>query len=424
MLRSLLLSATITIVSLYSVDGQNVSDGFVDPRYAAADAHADATPNSVERSIESLGSYLASVGAEDILRARALYRWLAINVEYDVDDLLSNNVSSQSPDDVLRSRSAVCSGYSRLASALGAAMGLEVEVIDGWSKGYGYTAGQLLVGPTNHAWVAVKIDGDWRLMDPTWGAGYLNEQHQFTRRFQEHYFLTDPEDFVFDHLPEDEEWQLLDRPVSPNEFAALAYLQPMFFQAGLRVGSHDSVRIIAENDLLISLGVTRSVIMSAQLVRASDNQPLDGQQTFVQVSDTNADIHAAFPSQGDFLVRIFALPMDGEGPLQWVVDYRVRATAGSRDASFPRVFGEFGRRLAWLETPMNGNLVAGEEYEFRLRVPGASEVAVVANGEWTHLDGEGDFFTGEITAVEGDMTVCALFDSADQCKSLLMYTGR
>ena len=32
------------------------------------------------------------------------------------------------------------------------------------------------------------------------------------------YFLTDPEEFIYTHLPHEEEWQLLVRPVLRHEF--------------------------------------------------------------------------------------------------------------------------------------------------------------------------------------------------------------
>ena len=40
-----------------------------------------------------------------------------------------------------KSRRAICMGYSNLYRDLAAAMGLEVEYVRGWSKGYGFTPG-------------------------------------------------------------------------------------------------------------------------------------------------------------------------------------------------------------------------------------------------------------------------------------------
>ncbi len=392
-------------------------------RFAVVDAHVDATPESVERSVATLAAYLAEAGPDDLTRARAIYRWVAGNVEYDTEGLITGNHGDLSPSGVLRRRSAVCSGYALLAATLGDALGLDVEVVTGWSKGYGYTAGQEFAAPPNHAWNAIRIDGAWRLMDPTWGAGYLDNQTQFTRHFQEHYFLTEPGAFVLDHLPENDRWQLLDQPISAAEYADLVYVQPTFFTTGLRIDSHERVHIETEGRIAVTLGVSKPILLTARIVDADQNRTLDD-MAFVQVSEREATVHAAFPHPGDYLLRLFARPLAAEGSLDWVLDYRVSASGGLPDARFPTAMETFGANGVWLVEPLEGVLNAGQIYSFRLRVPGALSVASVASGEWTHFTAEGNEFSAEVTAVPGSILVCAQYHVEDNCKGLLRYTGR
>ncbi len=393
-------------------------------RFAAADALADAAPPSVQQSGPALAAYLAQAGPDALTRARALYRWIAGNIEYDVSGFRTASYGDLSPEGVLRRRSSVCEGYARLAEALGEAMGLEIEVVSGWSKGYGYTSGQRFDGPTNHAWNAVRIEGQWRLMDPTWGAGYLDQSMRFVRRFQEHYFLTAPDAFVFDHLPQDQRWQLLERPVSAAEYADNVYLRPMFFLAGFRIGSHARARIAADDRVTVTLGLTQPVQMTAQVVDAATDRPVEGELSFVQVGATEARIDALFPRPGDYLLRLFAKPQGAEGSLSWVLDYRVQAARGTPDAAFPMAYGSFGARGATLIEPLSGVLAAGRAYRFRLRVPGALDVAVVAGGQWTHFTREGEEYFAEVTAVPGTVVVYAKYDPASNFTALLRYTGR
>ncbi len=42
-----------------------------------------------------------------------------------------------------------------------------------------------------HAWVEVKVDGEWLEMDPTWGAGYIIDG-KFQFHYTEDYFDPDP----------------------------------------------------------------------------------------------------------------------------------------------------------------------------------------------------------------------------------------
>jgi hypothetical protein len=87
-------------------------------------------------------------------------------------------------------------------------------------------------------------------------------------------------------------------------------------------------------------------------------------------------------------------------------------------------FGSFGARGATLLEPMTGALQAGRSYRFRLRVPGALDVAVMASGRWTHLARAGEEWVADVPAVPGDLMVMAKFDPASSFTGLLKYTGR
>jgi hypothetical protein len=66
------------------------------------------------------------------------------------------------------------------------------------------------------------------------------------KKFNEDYFLTSPEEFVFSHLPERQEWQLLARPVTTDEFEKMAYLLPAFFRFGWQLDSHKTCVVRGE----------------------------------------------------------------------------------------------------------------------------------------------------------------------------------
>lgn len=55
------------------------------------------------------------------------------------------------------------------------------------------------------------------------------------RRFDDFYFLTDPEEFIYTHFPDEERWQLLDAPVSLEEFEKRVFKTSAFFNMGLRL---------------------------------------------------------------------------------------------------------------------------------------------------------------------------------------------
>lgn len=400
------------------------AQGRASGQYAAVDAYADAAPRYAEQSIPALAAYLAKSGLDELTRTRALYRWVTRHIAYDVPGFVSGNYGDMTPDGVLRRRMSVCEGYSRFTQVVGAAMGLEIAMIKGWSKGYSYTSGGKVDGAVNHSWNAVKINGQWRLMDPTWGSGYLDEKMKFVREFQEHYFFTKPEEFVFDHLPADPRWQFLDRAISSAEFADLVYVRPMFFQSGFSVISNPHARIAVTDRTTITLGVAQPVEMIAEVVDAATDLPLRGEFAFVQVSNERAEISAAFPRAGNYVLRVFAKNRGSEGALEWVLDYSVTASRGSNDAAFPTPYSSFGTSGAWLLESPGGVMDIGKTYQIRLRAPGASEMLLVSGQVRTPLTKTGDEFSAAMVACAGETVVYAKFGSSEKYLGLLKYVGR
>lgn len=300
-------------------------------QFARTDAFADAAPASATRSVPALAAYLARSGRDDLTRTRAIYRWVARHIDYDATGFRAGTYGDLSPEAVLRRRVSVCDGYSHLVQALGAAMGLEVQVVSGWSKGYGFSTGEQITGRPNHSWDAIRVDGQWQLMDATWGSGYLDDQLRFVRSFQEHYFLTRPEAFVFDHFPSDSRWQLVAHPISSEDFSDLVYLRPMFFQVGFSLMSHPHARISTDAHVTVSLGISQPVDIIAEVDDPGTDRRSAGVAVFTKIDATHAEVSAAFPKAGDYVLRLFARRKGAEGPLDWVLDYKVHASRGTLD---------------------------------------------------------------------------------------------
>jgi hypothetical protein len=140
-------------------------------QHAGADAHADGTPEreDVVGSVKSLAAYLTRPFGTAVQKHRALFRWVATRIGYNMAGLLSGDYGDLSPTGVLRSRAAVCAGYSGLYQALAEAAGIQAVECGGFSKGAGYEVGATL--HRDHAWNCIKLDGRWWPIDVTWAAG-------------------------------------------------------------------------------------------------------------------------------------------------------------------------------------------------------------------------------------------------------------
>lgn len=297
----------------------------IDSEFELIDKHALNTPKSVEQSLEKLAAYLIAPAKNDREKVRAIYRWITNNIAYDDDSLFKGIITENSAETVLQTHRAICDGYAGLFKELAQFADLEVEVISGYSKGYSYVIDN--ADTINHAWNAVKIEGQWQLLDATWGAGYLDDkQKRFVRQFQDHYFLTPPEQFIYDHFPKHAKWQLLKSPLLKYQYEQLVYLRPAFFKTGLAIGSHSHYVIKTDNQVTITLHAPVQTGITVQLLQ--DNYEVDKSQTSIHYRDNKYHITATFPQQGKYTLRLFAKPHNAPGSYHWALDYRIIANRG------------------------------------------------------------------------------------------------
>jgi hypothetical protein len=167
-------------------------------------------------SIAEVADYIAGIADGELELAWAAYVWVTDNIAYDVDSYFRGTSTRYDAEGVFKTGKSVCSGYSALYRELCERLGLDAVEIAGWSKGYGYRDGDRFT-QTNHAWNAVSIGGEWLLVDTTWGAGSVDGR-DFIKDFTAFWFGTAPELFVYWHLPEDADWQLMRKPITLREY--------------------------------------------------------------------------------------------------------------------------------------------------------------------------------------------------------------
>jgi hypothetical protein len=283
--------------------------------------------------------------------------------------------------------------------------------------------GKNFSAPSNHAWNGVKINGSWYLIDSTWGAGYVSGDKKYVQRFDDHFFMTPPFQFIYDHFPEDARWQLLVVPVSKQVFENLVYLEPDFFNLGLKLSKRNGT-ISADKQINVSIYAPQDVLMMAGLEyvdsRASTRAKLDG-YTFCQRDGERYDIYAQFPEAGSYILKAYAKQKDEPGEYNSVLEYRIDAASGG-GTGFPMAFGKFSEAGAYLFSPLEGKLKARETYWFKIRVPGAGNVSVVCGDEWRQLDSRGDLFEGNATGRRGDVVVFGKFQG-EGWEGLVKYTA-
>lgn len=424
---ALLLLFTLLVVAETTVALHAESASF-----AEADRHALNAPASAERDMRQLSSYLTEpFQGDEALQARALFRWITDRIRYDTSAYFGGRQTTSGaggPESVLETRQALCGGYADLFTYLATEAGLEAITINGHSKGYGFSPEEALREglDSNHAWNAVRVDGTWKLLDATWGAGFINDEtRSFAKSFEEHYFFTSPEAFIFDHFPDDARWQLLQTPLSESEYLNNAWVRPAFFQYGLSLESHQQQRIETAGPVVVELGVPERSILNARLSkngREPSHKPLlihhRGERAFVEFTP---------PQRGSYELELFVRAAELTGQeYTWAMSYTIDSRRETSHPGYPETFGQFLERRSSIEQPRSYLLERGSSQRFSLRVPGAQEISVINDGQWTMLQRDGDHFSGDVPLKRGDVQVAARFSPSQSgsYEVLLQYMAR
>jgi hypothetical protein len=390
-------------------------------RFDQIDKYVACTPADVESSLDRLAGYLASSSDDDLGKTRAIFRWITGNIVFDPETYYSSVYGDQSPEKVLKTRKAVCGGYSNLFDALAKRCGIKSVTIDGYSRGKGYQIGSS-TNKNDHSWNAVALDGEWRLIDCVWGAGYVDNNDKFVRKQRDYYFLTKPEHFIYDHFPRTASWQLLENPITRNEFERLVYIRPAFIANNLRLMSHKQGIIETDNVCTVELESPENVLMSAKINR--NDVEVQDTSVFVQRDGNLVSVSAVFPNEGDYTLRLFTKRADEPGNYEWAADYRVSVTSRTNlVSSFPTVFETFHQKNAHLYEPMRGLLKSGSTERFKISAPGAIAVAVIVDGKWVNLQQSGEMFEGDALITGGEVQIAARFPGSSNYQVLLKYTA-
>uniref|UniRef100_A0A914LFN1 LIM zinc-binding domain-containing protein n=3 Tax=Meloidogyne TaxID=189290 RepID=A0A914LFN1_MELIC len=222
---------------------------------------------------------LTSGARSDVDKARAIYRWITVkNLNVMTFD---PNLDKDNPMSLLRGIKYGTESYHVLFKRLCSYAGLHCDVIKGFSKSAGYQPG--IPFPDNrfrNTWNAAFLDGSWRFVQCNWGARHLvnakdlgvkngdrrsiedkNEiegDANLRYEYDDHYFMTDPEEMIYEFFPDDAQWQLLPRPITLKQFEQLPFVRSLFFRFGLHF-TDPRLQAILKADRSGAVGISLSM---------------------------------------------------------------------------------------------------------------------------------------------------------------------
>ncbi len=171
-------------------------------------------PDSLISSTDGIAYYVSKNFSSETDQARAVFIILAKNISYDVHNFLHFDINltiQNNNDSSLKFKKGICADYVYLYSDITNKLGIETHNISG------YTMLKSRINHVPHAWCASKIGAKWYFVDPTWGAGYV-ENGQFYPKVNNDFFMVLPSQFIRTHMPFDPLWQSLNYPITREEF--------------------------------------------------------------------------------------------------------------------------------------------------------------------------------------------------------------
>ncbi|XP_023315119.1 hillarin [Trichogramma pretiosum] len=213
--------------------------------FADIDEIAITVAQEDQKTFTDLVRQLVSKCGSDIEKARTIFRWITVKnlntMQFD------DNLRGDTPMGLLRGIKHGTESYHVLFKRLCSYAGLHCVVIKGYSKSAGYQPGvRFEDNRFRNSWNAVYVAGSWRFVQCNWGARHLvnakevphpgqpKEKSDILRyEYDDHYFLTDPREFIYEFFPLQEEWQLLKQPISLKDFEELPFVRSLFFRYGL-----------------------------------------------------------------------------------------------------------------------------------------------------------------------------------------------
>lgn len=329
-------------------------------------------------------------------KVKAIYDWLCKNIAYDTDYEIYH------ADECYRQRKGVCQAYCELMQCMCREVGVECIIVVGTAK---QISGDMQ--KSNHSWLYVEVEKGGILIDPTWGAGSVNNG-VFTRNDDtSSWFDVNPYWMIFSHLPDNSRYQGIETPIDFNTFAMLPGLRPVCRYLGW-----DPKKIFTQylNKTITSIPKMYTIHKDRilHLVNIPMQRVLDANQTYrFEVENpkglkfgivANNTIYSSSewnktgdrywidikPSKDDDLLISIC---EGDGVYTALLKYAVSHSNGNDGTPLknqvpPEIYDAGTDAVKLLNVPKYGILSIGQNYHFEVENPTHRDIALEYNGKW------------------------------------------
>ena len=150
------------------------------------------------------------------------------------------------------------------------------------------------------------------------------EKEHLQYAYNEYYFLTDPDEFIFQHRANDDDKQLLETPVTLDQFVDMPFVKSIFFNHGLQFNGPMTAVLYTDNngntEVKIRLSVAKNIEFRPVLLYANTKRRNETEfrgaklERFVfhSIVDDLALFSVQVPEPGSYLLELFVGTFDDD----------------------------------------------------------------------------------------------------------------
>jgi len=329
--------------------------------------------------------------------AYMLYKWEAENIVYDCYNFNHDrNKIDYSEDGTYNAGKGVCDGYAKIFLAMCTSLGLEAARVVGYSKSGDFYPGYM-PSRADHAWNAVKIGGNYYVLDVTWGSGSCNGD-SYVKSLKDSYFCSNPDAFIRTHLPVEQKWQLVSPTITLEQFVNLLNIGMDFYENGFKTVTPDAISFTSTQKFTVEFthdSETRKTFLYHLYLLQSNTFVEQPNSCWIDRQDESSTMTCFTNKKGTYKLQIFGGP-SGLQSYPMLLEYDIESTkTASTPMGFPTTYGAFSNSDLQIIEPLYNPLTRGQLIDVKFRTTTFDNLYILNDNHLRELDSNGN---GEFTA--------------------------
>jgi len=290
--------------------------------YKAVDDYVKGLGSLDSMNMGTISAIVTKNFADNKLKARAIFDWVAFNINFDAKASRYGDNSVNISDDIIKLRKATSFGYAALFQDMCSAASIRCLTVDGFIK---KSTDDINEKPDefNHSWDVVQLGQsptDWYYVDPTWGSGYTDkEEKKFTKAYNDAYFFSNPAIFNLQHFPDNTAWLLGSGAKTVKDFFAMPLVKNAVFDFGITNVSPitGNVKAKAGKSVLFSLTSNKTSEVSIVSVIIGDDKKAQPKQINYSIANGAINFSYKFDDADSYPIAIL---INGKEVLDYIID--------------------------------------------------------------------------------------------------------